>query len=232
MDLRDTRALRTEAGTAKRVGCRDAGDHEQDGIQGDRDPPPDLLPERKAHQGERHQHPHAASRTGTRHERGDHPPRYGDTEAAQLQRRAHLALSSRQQIPGAGRRVWPLHHRRDRRRGSCQRVYFQRPAFPRDVPGACAETGAARPQPRLRALLECGQRERRRSPDHRGGEGGQAPRPHALLHVRRQCLCPSCRGHHRPALSHALRAGDEHGNGARRARPTSVVHGRIPVSSG
>ena len=41
------------------------------------------------------EHPHAASRTGTRHERRDHPPRYGDTEAAQLQRRAHLALSSR-----------------------------------------------------------------------------------------------------------------------------------------
>ena len=71
-----------------------------------------------------------------------------------------------------------------------------------DVPRAGPPDGPARPQPRLRALLERRQRERRGTEHHRGGEGRQAPGSHPLLDVRRQCGQASGRGYRRAALSH------------------------------
>ena len=52
------------------------------------------LPERPAAQGKRPELTHAAPVAGSRNGRGHHTPRHGDIKAVQLQRCAHITLSS------------------------------------------------------------------------------------------------------------------------------------------
>ena len=82
MDLRDSCALQPEAGAAERGWQGDAGNREQDGIQGDGDSSSGVLSERQAYQGECRQLTHAASRDRSRYQRRDRPQGYGDSETA------------------------------------------------------------------------------------------------------------------------------------------------------